>query len=350
MECETMANVVEDDKVAIGECEATVIIRPEDFFKLTPDLFGDQYKHFDWAQAENRPDHIKGTADWAVYPTRHYNPTIRNLETMVAKAGKHGITLGRNQAQKDYLRQFLNGSLTIANIGDFDASTKPVSPSSLPYWWFVRSEKDELGKDVTVKTLRLENYDDIQRLQTASGALMTDRLNSGQTIGVVYRIIIKYQLKVGENAQGDICVPADFRADRVYQLSKKRKKGAVLEISQPTYITSVECELKAEGADPLAIQRGIETIYGTLRQLGGVKTNLRFGALSLAKDPRTYVQRRTEGLARLDPSEFSQFYDAMQQDGARIWEEYAKAPDAINRQVEPANRSLMAELQRADRF
>ncbi len=59
-----MANVAEDDKVFIGECEATVIIRPYDFFQ-NGDLFSG-----DWAQLTQRPDHIKGTADWAVYPAR----------------------------------------------------------------------------------------------------------------------------------------------------------------------------------------------------------------------------------------------------------------------------------------
>ncbi len=339
-----MANVVENDKVVIGECEATVVVSPTDFFKNSNLFQGD------WAQVKNRPDHIKGTADWAVYPTRHYKPGINNLEKMVAIADEHRVSLGRNEAQKKYLTQFLRGELEIVDIGDFDASTKPVPISSLPYWWFVRSEKDEqLGKSITVKTPRLETYEDVQRLQIASGALTTQMLDSKESIGVIDRIIIKYQLKVGENSEGDICVPADFRADRIYQL--KRQNG-ILTLSEPTYVTSVECELAAEGSEPSALQRGIDTIYRTLDGLGGMRTRTRFGKLSLANDTRYYLERDLQSSNRhnFNESKFSTFYSAMQRDGTQIFEAYAKSPDSINRQVEPANRELMAQLQRADRF
>lgn len=337
-----MANVKEDDAKTIGECEATVIITPEQFFGNPHFEFGD------WSQTKEKPVHIGGTADWAVYPTYHFNPTLENLERMVGVASHHGIFLGRNDEQKGYLRQFLDGDLVIADIGNFDASTKPVSTNALPYWWFVRSEKDHLGKSVSAKTTRLQSYEDIVRLQTASGALMTKILNAGEfgeTVGVIQRIIVKYKLQVGECDGSPLYVPADMRVDKQYQLSQC---NGCLNLSSPTYLTSVECELD-EHANSKALQRGIDAVYDTLYDRGGLRTAIRFGRFSLAEDPKAHLK---EDLQTSNPSlsdeAFTKLYDRMQDVGKQAFKAYERAPDSINRQVEPVDGNVMKQLQQVD--
>lgn len=334
-----MANVTENDQLVIGECEATVVITPKDFFG------NENFEQGDWAQTKERPTHIGGTADWAVYPTRHFRPTLNNLTRMLEVASHCGITLGRNEEQVNYLQQFIEGKLAIADIGDFDASTKPVPVSVLPYWWFVRSEKDKLGKNITVKTPRLKTYEDLVRLHTASGTLMSEMLAAKETVGIIERIIIKYQLGVGENSEGTIYVPADLRVDKCHKLTLED----TLIISEPSYITSVECELAAEKADPQALMRGMRMIYDTLYDKGGLRTTIRFGRYSLAEDPKAYLKEDLQSINKslTDPM-FEELYVRMQKIGAQVFETYEKAPDSINRQVEPAKSGEMARLQQVN--
>ena len=330
-----MANVVEDDQITKGECEATVLLTPKDFFGNS------NFEEGDWAQVKDRPEYIAGTADWAVYPTRHFTPSVGNLKTMLRIAMDHNITLGRNSEQIASLSDFLNEKIAIADIGDFDASTKPVPVNVLPYWWFVRSEKTELGENVTVKTLRLQTQEDLMRLQTASGALTQAMLRRDDGLmGVIDRIIIKYQLKVGESAEGNIYVPADLRVDRRYQL---RFNNNVLSVSDPSYITSVECEVNPDGVDQDLLRRAMKKIYNTLCSRGGIKTAVRFGKYSLAEDPREYLRSVTPGVS---DAEFGELYQRMQDVGEQVFEVYGRNPDSINQQVKPATKELMTELQK----
>ncbi|MBI3032630.1 hypothetical protein HYY69_04090 [Candidatus Woesearchaeota archaeon] len=330
-----MANVLELDDVVIGECEATVLVLPKDFFGNT------YFEQGDWSQTKDRPSHIGGTADWAVYPTRHFIPSQDNLRVLLEIAKKHGVTLGRNAEQIASLDRFLDGSLAIADIGDFDASTKPVPISALPYWLFVRSEKDDLGKNITVKTPRLQDYRDVAKLKLVSGAFMEQMLKQDNGIvGVLDRIIIKYQLNIGQGLLGDIYVPADFRVDRIYQMSHT---GKGVHFSEPAYITSVECEVNPDGVSPDLLRSAMLQIYNTLYRQGGAKTNIRFGRSSLAEDPLVYVRSVTPTLS---DAEFGNLYDQMQVVGKQAWEVYERNPDSINRAVQPANKELMAQLQR----
>ncbi len=337
-----MVNAVGNDEIEEGECEATVVVTPQDFFGNS------NFEEGDWAQNTDRPDHIGGTADWAVYPTRHFSPSQENLGIMLDTAARYGVTLGRNDKQVSFLDDFLSGNLKIADIGDFDASTKPVPLSALPYWWFVKSEKDEVGIVKSAKTLRLTDHESFARLQAASGALKTAVLNAHQKIGVLDRIIIKYELKVGEDTEGEpIYVPADFRADRIYHLSMK---GSVLDVSKPTYITTVECELAAEGADLDALKRGMTQIYKTLGDQGGLKTSLRFGRYALSDSPREDLQEDLQAIhPGLSDTDMDDLYDRMQTVGSQAWDSYGANPDSVNQQVQPAERKRMAELQQVQR-
>lgn len=336
-----MANVLENDEISTGECEATVVITPEQFFGNR------NFEQGDWAQNQDRPDHIGGTADWAKYPTRHYRPTNDNLARLEGVAKRHGVILGRNDAQIEDLRRFREGELTLADIGDFDASTKPVPVKALPYWWFVRSEKDELGRDRTVKTPRLRNEVELLRLQTGSGALVTEMLESGEPVGIIDRVIVKYRLKVGETVDGPLYVPADLRLDMRRRIQMVEDS---LIISDPSFITTVESELNADdGVDLESLKRGMVKVYRTLLERGGLKTHVRFGDYSLVDDPRAHLQKDLQAInPSLVDTEFDELWDRMQEVGRQVFSAYGDNPDSMNQQVAPATRLEMTELQRVN--
>ena len=49
---------------------------------------------------------------------------------------------------------------------------------------------------------------DLLRLQTGSGALTKEMLESSEPMGIIDRVIVKYRLKVGEAVDGALYVPA----------------------------------------------------------------------------------------------------------------------------------------------
>lgn len=336
-----MANVLENDEISTGECEATVVITPGQFFGNA------NFEQGDWAQSKDRPSHIGGTADWAKYPTRHYPPTADNLAKMEGVAERHGVVLGRNADQIADLRRFREGELALADIGDFDASTKPVPIKALPYWWFMRSQKDELGRDRTVKTPRLKDDVDLLRLQTASGALTKEMLESAEPMGIIDRVIVKYRLQLGETMDGPLYVPADLRVDMRRKV--QMVEGSLI-ISAPSFITTVESELNTdEGVDLEALKRGMVKVYRTLLQRGGLKTHVRFGEHSLVDDPRAHLQEDLQSVnPNLSDVEFTGLWDHMQEVGRQVFGVYGDNPNSMNRQVSPATREEMAALQKVN--
>jgi hypothetical protein len=339
-----MVNAGESEEVT-GEAEALVVITPEQFF-------GDAKIWEDRNWAARGVAHIVGNVDYAGdYETEHVGDDPRHIGTMRRNTDANGVTLGRNPDQIAALGRFERGEQKIDSAAFFNAFGKPTAPKQRPVWLYVRGEKDNLGRNDTAKTPKPKNIDDLQRLMLAGNGFINDVLAGGDSVGVLRRVIVKYMLKIGilENGEDAIVAP-DFRVDEMVRM---QRVGGVLQISDPHYLTSVEVELEKDG-DPGKLEAGMEKIYGFLAgEREGFRTSdLRFGTLALAEDPRGYV--RSE-LASANPSlnsgtAFDDYYESMQRAAARIFEAYRGDPVSMIKVLDMGRYDLLGPLQNVDRF